>query len=173
MTPGRVHIYCGDGKGKTTAALGLALRCAGSGRRVLLLQFFKDGRSSEFTALEHVPGIEVVPQTRSFGFSWTLSEEEKGEARAYYAGLLEEAFRRAGGFDLLVLDEAMSACTTGMIEEGRLLELLEGRPEGLEVVMTGRNPSAALAERADYLTEMKLVKHPFQQGVSAREGIEY
>lgn len=67
----------------------------------------------------------------------------------------------------------MSACTTGMIEEGRLLELLEGRPEGLEVVMTGRNPSAALAERADYLTEMKLVKHPFQQGVSAREGIEY
>lgn len=173
MTPGRVHIYCGDGKGKTTAALGLALRCAGSGRRVLLLQFFKDGRSSEFTALEHVPGIEVVPQTRSFGFSWTLSEEEKGEARAYYYGLLEEAFRRAGGFDLLVLDEAMSACTTGMIEEGRLLELLEGRPEGLEVVMTGRNPSAALAERADYLTEMKLVKHPFQQGVSAREGIEY
>ena len=77
------------------------------------------------------------------------------------------------GADLLVLDEAMSACTTGMIEEGRLLELLEGRPEGLEVVMTGRNPSAALAERADYLTEMKLVKHPFQQGVSAREGIEY
>ena len=131
---------------------------------MLLLQFFKDGRSSEFTALEHVPGIEVVPQTRSFGFSWTLSEEEKGEARAYYSGLLEEAFRRAGGFDLLVLDEAMSACTTGMIE---------GRPEGLEVVMTGRNPSAALAERADYLTEMKLVKHPFQQGVSAREGIEY
>ena len=173
MTPGRVHIYCGDGKGKTTAALGLALRCAGSGRRVLLLQFFKDGRSSEFTALEHVPGIEVVPQTRSFGFSWTLSEEEKREARAYYSGLLEEAFRRAGGFDLLVLDEAMSACTTGMIEEGRLLELLEGRPEGLEVVMTGRNPSAALAERADYLTEMKLVMHPFQQGVSAREGIEY
>ena len=173
MTPGRVHIYCGDGKGKTTAALGLALRCAGSGRRVLLLQFFKDGRSSEFTALEHVPRIEVVPQTRSFGFSWTLSEEEKGEARAYYSGLLEEAFRRAGDFDLLVLDEAMSACTTGMVEEGRLLELLEGRPEGLEVVMTGRNPSAALAERADYLTEMKLVKHPFQRGVSAREGIEY
>lgn len=173
MTPGRVHIYCGDGKGKTTAALGLALRCAGSGRRVLLLQFFKDGRSSEFTALEHVPRIEVVPQTRSFGFSWTLSEEEKGEVRAYYSGLLEEAFRRAGDFDLLVLDEAMSACTTGMVEEGRLLELLEGRPEGLEVVMTGRNPSAALAERADYLTEMKLVKHPFQRGVSAREGIEY
>lgn len=173
MTPGRIHIYCGDGKGKTTAALGLALRCAGSGRRVLLLQFFKDGRSSEFAALAHVPGIEVVPQERSFGFSWTLNEEEKWEARAYYSGLLEEGFRRAGDFDLLVLDEAMSACTTGMIEEGRLAELLEGRPEGLEVVMTGRNPGAALVEKADYVTEMKLVKHPFQHGVPAREGIEY
>lgn len=170
---GLIHIYCGDGKGKTTAALGLALRCAGSGRRVLLLQFFKDGKSSEFTALEHVPGIEVVPQTRSFGFSWTLSEEEKREARAYYTGLLEDAFTKAGGFDLLVLDEAMSACTTGMIGEARLLELLEQKPDGLEVVLTGRNPGQALLERADYVTEMKLIKHPFQRGVPAREGIEY
>lgn len=170
---GLIHIYCGDGKGKTTAALGLALRCAGSGRKVLLLQFFKDGKSSEFAALERVPGIRAVPQTRSFGFSWTLGEEERREARAYYSGLLEDSFARAEGFDLLVLDEAMSACTTGMIDEARLLELLERKPAGLEVVMTGRNPGEALLERADYVTEMKLVKHPFQQGVPAREGIEY
>ncbi len=170
---GLTHIYCGDGKGKTTAALGLAVRCAGSGRRALLLQFFKDGRSSEFAALEHVPGIRVIPQTRSFGFSWTLSEEEKAEARAYYAGLLEEAFARSGDFDLLVLDEAMSALSTGMIGEARLLELLAGRKPELEVVMTGRGPSQALLDAADYVTEMKLIKHPFQRGVPAREGIEY
>ena len=170
---GLIHIYCGDGKGKTTAALGLALRAAGSGKKVLLLQFFKDGRSSEFAALDHVPGIEAVMQTRSFGFSWTLSEEEKKEAKAYYSGLLEEAFRRAGAFDMLVLDEAMSACTTGMIDEARLLRLMEEKPEELEVVLTGRNPSQALVDAADYVTEMKKIKHPYERGVAARKGIEY
>ena len=170
---GLIHIYCGDGKGKTTAALGLALRAAGSGKRVLLLQFFKDGKSSEFASLVHVPGIEVVPQTRTFGFSWTLSGEEKAEARAYYSGLLEDAFQRGAGYDLLVLDEAMSACTTGMIGEDRLLALLAGKPEGLEVVLIGRNPSQALTDAADYVTEMKKIKHPYARGVAARKGIEY
>ena len=171
--PGLIHIYCGDGKGKTTAAMGLALRCAGSGRKVLLLQFLKDGKSSEFAALAHVPGIEVIPQTRTFGFSWTLTPEEKAEAAAYYAGLLEEAFRRAGGFELLVLDEALGACAAGLVEESRLLALLDGKPEALELVLTGRNPSPGMLDRADYVTEMKKVKHPFEKGVSARAGIEY
>ncbi len=170
---GLIHIYCGDGKGKTTAAIGLAVRAAGSGKKVLLLQFFKDGRSSEFSALAHVPGIEVIPQTRTFGFSWTLTPEEKEEARDYYAGLLEEAFRRAGGFGLLVLDEAMSACTTGMIDVARLLALLREKPAELEVVLTGRNPSQALLDAADYVTEMKKIRHPYGQGVPARKGIEY
>ena len=93
--PGLTHIYCGDGKGKTTAALGLALRAAGSGKKVLLLQFFKDGKSSEFAALSQVENITVIPQTRTFGFSWTLSGAEKAEAKAYYSGLLETAFAQA------------------------------------------------------------------------------
>lgn len=171
--PGLIHIYCGGGKGKTTAAMGLAVRCAGSGRKVLILQFLKDGKSSEFASLSHVPGIEVITQTRTFGFSWTLTPEEKSEAAAYYSGLLEEAFRRAGDFDLLILDEALGACNTGMVDESRLLSLLDGRPEPLEVVLTGRDPSQALQDRADYVTEMKMRKHPFEKGVSAREGIEY
>lgn len=171
--PGLIHIYCGDGKGKTTALLGLALRAAGSGKKVLLLQFFKDGKSSEFAALAHVPGVEVVPQTRTFGFSWTLSEEEKAEARSYYSGLLEDAFRRGGSFDLLALDEVMSACTTGMIEEKRLLELLGEKPAALEVVLTGRNPPQALVDAADYVTEMKKIKHPYERGIAARKGIEF
>lgn len=171
--PGLIHVYCGDGKGKTTAAMGLALRCAGSGRKVLLLQFLKDGKSSEFASLAHVPNIEVIPQTRTFGFSWTLTPEEKSEAAAYYSGLLEEAFRRAGDFDLLILDEALGACAAGMLDEARLLALLDGRPEHLEAVLTGRDPSQALLDRADYVTEMKMVKHPFKRGVAAREGIEY
>lgn len=170
---GLIHIYCGDGKGKTTAAMGLAVRCAGSGRKVLLVQFLKDGKSSEFASLARVPDIEVIPQTRVFGFSWTLTPEEKAEAGRYYTGLMEEAFRQAGGFDLLVLDEVLGACSTGMVDESRLLALLEGKPEGLEVVLTGRGPSQALQDRADYVTEMRMVKHPFERGVPAREGIEF
>lgn len=170
---GLIHIYCGDGKGKTTAALGLAVRVAGSGKKVLLLQFFKDGKSSEFTALQDLQGLEVIPQTRSFGFSWTLSDSEKKEAAAYYSGLLEAAFARAEDAGLLVLDEAMSACSTGMISEDRLLELLRQKPEELEVVLTGRDPSDALLAAADYVSEMCKRKHPFEKGVPARKGIEF
>lgn len=151
---GLIHIYCGDGKGKTTAAMGLAIRAAGSGRRVLILQFLKDGRSSEFASLAHVPNIEVIPQTRRFGFTWTLSEEEKAQARDYNSALLEDAFARAGDFDLLVLDEAVGACTSGMIGEVRLLALLEARPAELEVVLTGRGPSQALLDAAGYVLSL-------------------
>ena len=170
---GLIHIYCGDGKGKTTAAMGLAIRAAGSGRRVLILQFLKDGRSSEFASIAHVPNIEVVPQTKRFGFTWTLSEEEKAQARDYCSALLEDAFARAGDFDLLVLDEAVGACASGMIGEVRLLALLEARPAELEVVLTGRGPSQALLDAAGYVTEMVKRKHPFDQGTPAREGIEF
>lgn len=170
---GLIHIYCGDGKGKTTAAIGLAVRCAGSGGRALILQFFKDGRSSEFAALKRVDGIDVIEQSRTFGFSWTLTDSQKEEAAAYYSALLEDAFARAGAYSLLVLDEAMSACANRMIGEERLLELLAGRPAGLEVVLTGRDPSLRLLDAADYVTEMCKKKHPFDQGVPARKGIEF
>lgn len=170
---GLIHIYCGDGKGKTTAAMGLAIRAAGSGRRVLILQFLKDGRSSEFASIAHVPNIEVIPQTRRFGFTWTLSEEEKAQARDYNTALLEDAFARAGDFGLLVLDEALGACTSGMIDEARLLALLGEKPGELEVVLTGRGPSQALLDAAGYVTEMVKRKHPFDQGTPAREGIEF
>ncbi len=168
---GLIHIYCGDGKGKTTAAMGLALRFAGSGGQALVLQFFKDGSSSEFASA--VPGIETIKQTRTFGFSWTLSPQEKREARIYYSALLEEAFRRCKSFGLLVLDEAMSACANRAIDESRLLELLRQKPADLEVVLTGRNPSQALLDAADYVTEMRKIKHPFEHGVPARKGIEF
>lgn len=169
---GLIHVYCGGGKGKTTAAMGLALRAAGSGQRVVVVQFLKDGKSSEFGSLRQVSNIEVIPQTKIFGFSWTLSPEEKEEAAAYYSDLLERAFAAADS-GLLVLDEAVGACTNGFIPEKRLLELLRRRPEELEVVLTGREPSEELLEIADYVTEMCKRKHPFEQGVPARKGIEY
>ena len=173
MERGLVHIYCGDGKGKTTAAVGLSVRASGCGRRVVFAQFFKDGTSGECGVLQHLPGITFVRPEKSFGFFWTLSEAEKAEARDFYTAHLHRAMDLARDADLLVLDEAMSACTTGMIQEERLLELLREKPDALEVVMTGRNPSQALMDQADYVTEMRKIKHPFDQGVPARLGVEF
>lgn len=171
--PGFIHIYCGDGKGKTTAAMGLAVRAAGSGGRVVIVQFLKDGSSSEFAALAHVPGIEVIPQTKKFGFTWTLSETERAAARAYYNSLLETAATRADGAALLVLDEAFGAVAAGLLDEERLSAVLARKSADLEVALTGRNPSTALLETADYVTEMRKIKHPFDRGIAARKGIEF
>ena len=170
---GLIHLYCGEGKGKTTAAMGLALRAAGAGKRVRVLQFFKDGSSSEVRALGRFDNVDVVAHRRQFGFFWTLSDAEKEEARVYYTGLLEEVMAESGAYDLLVLDEAMSACTNRVIDEGRLLALLADKPEELEVVLTGRDPSPTMIDRADYVTEMKKIKHPFDRGVPARRGVEF
>lgn len=170
---GLIHLYCGEGKGKTTAAMGLALRAAGAGKRVLVLQFFKDGSSSEIQALGRFDNVEVVAHRKQFGFFWTLSDAEKEEARVYYTALLEETMAQSGAYGLLVLDEAMSACTNKVIDEERLLDLLANKPEELEVVLTGRNPSQAMIDRADYVTEMRKIKHPFDRGIPARHGVEY
>lgn len=187
---GLIHIYCGDGKGKTTAALGLALRAVGRGKRVVIARFLKNDDSGEIGPLSRLGGVTLIPCRRSFGFTWNMTPEERAEAAAYYGGLLEEAWRLAGpmaisgadtdhpaasrrGADLLILDEALGACSQGMIAEKRLLELLDERPEELEVVLTGRNPSEALLARGDYVTRMDAVRHPYERGIGAREGIEY
>ena len=170
---GLMHIYCGEGKGKTTAAMGLALRAAGAGKRVLVLQFFKDGSSSEIGVLSSLPGVDVVEQKRRFGFFWTLSDQEKAQAREYYTALLEEVMAKSGAYDLLVLDEAMSACAHGVIDEGEVLAFLGEKPEKLEVVLTGRDPSQAMQDAADYITEMRKIKHPFDRGIGARKGVEF
>ena len=173
MERGLVHIYCGDGKGKTTAALGLTLRAAGSGLTVVFVQFFKDGHSAEFQAMEKLENVILLPPERTFGFSWTLSPEERAEAKRYYTGLLAAAEEKSGGCDLLVMDEAVGAVAAGFIDEARLLAFLADKPEGLEVVLTGRDPSQALVDRADYVTEMRKIKHPFDRGIPARRGVEY
>ena len=170
---GLIHLYCGDGKGKSTAAVGLALRAAGAGKKVLFLQFFKDGSSSEIALLRNIPGIQVLVCPRHFGRFRNMSEEQRAEAAEAYGELFAEACRLGAAADLLVLDEAVSACNHGVIDEEALLAFLRGKPEELEVALTGRAPSEALLSEADYVTEMKKVRHPFDAGIPAREGIEY
>ena len=178
---GFIHIYCGDGKGKTTAALGLALRAAGRGIPSVICRFLKNEDSGEIRSLSRIPEIEVIPGDRSFGFSWQMTAEEKEEAARYYTSQFDKACRRAGELAarrgeelaLLVLDEAAAAVNGGFLPLKDLTDYLDSRPENLEVVLTGRNPDPGLLSRADYVTEMKKEKHLFDRGIAARKGIEY
>ncbi len=173
MERGLTHIYCGDGKGKTTASVGLAVRAAGRGLRVVYVQFFKDGTSGEFQVLEELDNVRLLPPEKTFGFIWTLSEAERQEAAAFYTEHFRRAIALAQDADLLVLDEVISACNCGAVPEDEVIRFLRSRPKGLEVVLTGREPSEALQAEADYVSEMCKRKHPFDQKICARQGIEF
>lgn len=175
MEQGMIHIYCGDGKGKTTAAIGLAVRAAGCGMKVLFARFLKNEDSGELKILDSVPEIEVLHLKRSYGFFNTLTEKEKEEVRQMYGELWDRIKERiAGGeFRVLVIDEFMAAYRYGLIGREDALGFLEGKPEALEVVLTGRDPAPELTALADYVSEIRKVKHPFDQGILARKGIEY
>ena len=171
---GLVHLYCGDGKGKTTAAVGLAVRHSGRGGKVVFAQFLKDGTSGECRVLAKL-GVTVLAANPVGKFSFRMTEEEKAET----AAALGRTFDAATGFavreraTLLVLDEVCAAVNCGFLPEKTLTEFLESRPDSLEVVLTGRDPSENLQVHTGYITEMKKRRHPFDEGVAAREGIEF
>ena len=169
---GLVHIYCGDGKGKTTTSVGLTVRAAGSGKKVLFHQFLKDNSSSERTILEKQQGITIVPGKEMQKFTFQMNEEELGELREYNNKMLDKLFEMAKDYDMLVMDESVYSIDKNLLDEEKLIKHLEEKPFSLEVVLTGRNPSEELMNHADYISEIKKVKHPFDQGVSSRIGIE-
>ena len=164
-----LHLYWGDGKGKTTAAMGLALRALGHGRKVVIVQFLKDGTSGEIALLRAAgAAVYACPNAK---FTWLMDENDKAQARAASADALTKAL--AEPFDLLVLDEACAALKSNILDEALLRKAAAFAQNGREVVITGRDPAHWLAEAADYSTEMRAHKHPYTQGVAAREGIEY
>lgn len=172
---GLVHIYCGDGKGKTSAATGLLLRAAGSGMRVLLARFMKGGPSGELNVLKALPNVGLMDTPEKLPFYHNLTPEQEREYRAAIRGLWERVTAAAlsGEWDMLVMDELCAAITCGLIAEEEALRLLRERPGKLEVVITGRNPPKGLLEAADYVSELRCVKHPYERGIPARRGIEY
>lgn len=171
---GLIHIYCGDGKGKTTAAVGLSVRASGCGKKTIFAQFLKDGTSSEMTVLNKIENIKVCVCGSHCGFLRNMSEAEISETKRRFENLLSEVLDMCeNDTDLLVLDEIIAACNNKIVDEERLLKFLKEKPNGLEVVMTGRNPSESLISVADYVTEMKKIKHPYDNGIVARLGIEY
>ena len=164
-----LHLYWGDGKGKTTAAMGLALRALGHGRRVVILQFLKDGSSGEIEMLGRCgAAVYACPNAK---FTWLMTDAERAEARRTNTRTLQTILQ--GSFDLLVLDEACAACKNDLVEEDLLREAAARAEQEAEVVLTGREPAAWMQDAADYSTELRTVKHPYTRGIAAREGVEY
>lgn len=170
---GLIHIYTGDGKGKTTAGVGLSIRCAGNGGKVIYTQFLKDNKSSELNIIKQVDNITFVPCENKLGFYTQMNETEKSQTKEIYNNLFKKVIELAAAdCQLLVLDEIIIAYKFQVIDPGLLLSFLKDKPEELEVVMTGRYATKELIALADYVSEVKKVKHPYDQGIMAREGIE-
>ena len=171
MRRGYVQVYTGNGKGKTTAALGLAVRAAGAGLRVFIAQFIKKRKCSEHAALEAFSGTITL---RQFGNGLILGRKPSAEdVRAAQQGI--ESVRKAvlsGEYDLVILDEANVAAHHGLLLVQDLLDLIEGKPKGVELVITGRYADQKVMDAADLVTEMREIKHYHGQGVQARRGIE-
>lgn len=170
-----IHMYTGDGKGKTTAAVGLAVRMAGCGKPVLFCRFLKNRASGELAALQQLAEITVLDCGEVQGFVPQMEERERERVSRQQA----QAFSRAcaqvlsGRYALAVMDEALWLPELGILPAEELTALLETLPSGVELVLTGGSPENPLLDRADYVTEMRKRRHPFDRGVGARRGIEF
>lgn len=170
----RVLIFTGDGKGKTTAALGMALRASGHGLRTLILQFIKANEAvGELTALEHLPGVEAIQMGR--GFVPPPTNPAFPEHRQAALNSLEKAAEalRSRKYDLIILDEICTAMDKGLITEDHILELIEASGEVSCLVLTGRGATNRLIAEADTVTEMRNLKHGLRKGITAQKGVEY
>ncbi|MBI5886189.1 MAG: cob(I)yrinic acid a,c-diamide adenosyltransferase [Deltaproteobacteria bacterium] len=174
---GLIHIYTGEGKGKTTAAIGLAVRAAGWGATVLFVQFFKeDSAASGEKEFFRRAGIELIRSNCRHPI-FTKGRTDEAGVKAAIRGTFDAVKARlalAEGIPgLLVLDEVMAAIRGGWLSAEEVVELLAERPAGVEVVLTGRDAPVELMQVADYVTEMLKIKHPFDTGTTARKGVEY
>lgn len=175
LQKGLVQVYTGDGKGKTTAALGQGLRSCGRGLKVCMVQFLKGGDTGELHSIEKLhPLFEIFRFERERGFFWTLNEQEKQE--------LKEDIDRGFDFvknvvnnegcDVLIIDELLGVLGNKLLETADIVTLLKSKPESMEIIITGRNVPKEIVDAADLVTEMKEIKHYFRNGIPAREGIE-
>ncbi len=168
LKKGFVHVYTGNGKGKTSAALGLCLRAVGRGLRCTFIQFLKGWETGELLAAKYLPNFEFI-QTGRPDYDFKPTEEDRRRVNKGLR-LAEEKIKET---DVLVLDEVIVAVHLKLLDERRLLSLIEGKPKSVELVLTGRHATSSLVEVADYVTYFQLVKHPFYRGEGARKGIDY
>ncbi|MBE5802029.1 MAG: cob(I)yrinic acid a,c-diamide adenosyltransferase [Clostridiales bacterium] len=171
----KLHLYTGDGKGKTTAAMGLALRGLGHGQRVLVAQFVKDGQSGELNALRTFGNAYVFDGAKLEGFTWQLSPEELEAAKAAHRRSAGELLDRLNAEkpQLMIFDELAMAVQLGLVEEETMWQLIRTGLSLGEVVVTGYSAPQSLREQADYLSEIRKLRHPYDQGLEARPGVEW
>ncbi len=171
---GLVHIYCGDGKGKTTAAMGLALRAIGSGLNVVVVQFLKNGNSGEIKLLQTLPNVKIFANFDINSFSFSMNDEENIICKKSHELNFQKATELCNNkqCDVLILDEIIGAINKGFFDESKLLDFIKNKTENIEVIMTGRNPTQNCLDVADYVSNISKVKHPFDKGICARVGIE-
>ena len=171
---GLVHLYVGDGKGKTTAALGLALRAVGAGRRVLLIQFLKGRPSCELGPLGLL-GVEIVRTEKVERFVSQMTPQEREDCRASCRNCLDRALEAfdSGQYGLVILDEVVDAVNCGMVPLEALCDGICSRAPSVEVVLTGRRPPERIQQLSDYITQFQCLRHPYQKGIPARYGVEY
>lgn len=198
-----IQLYTGDGKGKTTAAVGQAVRAVGSGYRVMFCQFMKGGESGELEVLKGLPQVEIYRCEREFPFFNAMTDRDKEEITEIHNAIIRNIIRRFDGLNntgnisvngsgavglMVVLDEITYPLNWGLIDVslfkdlvGKMKALYNGRSgdsgeeslSRIELVLTGREPDRFILENADYITEMKKLRHPFDRGIQARKGIEY
>jgi len=170
-----IQVYCGDGKGKTTAAMGLALRAAGTGSAVFIVQFLKNRPTGEIVLLEKIPGVTVLRGKAGNNFTNTMTREELIQTAAISNANFIAATRWCTSIPtgMLVFDEICAALSTGVIDRPLVESFILNHPEGIELVLTGRNPPQFILDAADYITECRKIRHPFDRGVPARRGIEF
>lgn len=166
-----IHIYCGDGKGKTTAAIGLAVRMAGYNKKVLFMQFLKGSYTGELEILQKCENITVMRCDRNYGFFRSMTDSDKENIIKCHNENLEYVLKNTDSFDMIVLDEIFAAYNYDLADREKVKGIVE-KYKG-ELVMTGRDPQEWFVERADYVSEIKKIKHPYDRGITAREGIEF
>ncbi|SCY94726.1 cob(I)yrinic acid a,c-diamide adenosyltransferase [Alkaliphilus peptidifermentans] len=175
LEKGLIHIYTGDGKGKTTAAVGQGTRTAGGGYKVLMVQFLKGDDTGEIHSIEKLaPNFSLIRYAPLNNFYKFLSEEEKNATiREVERGIKEiGTYLESEEYNLIILDEIMAVLFNEIVTIKEVVELIEKKPPLVELILTGRNAPEELINLADYVTEMKMIKHPFEKGIYARKGIE-
>jgi len=169
---GLIQVYFGNGKGKTTAALGLALRAAGRGKEVLIVQFMKKWDYGELHSIQLIPQITIKTfGTKDFVHKGKAKEIDYQEAKKAFTEGVQAA--KSGQYDIIIFDELNVAIYFELLELQQVLDFLEEKPEEVEIIITGRNAPKEIIDKADLVTEMCEIKHPYQKGIQARIGIEY
>lgn len=175
MENGQIHIYTGDGKGKTTAAMGLAFRASAYDKKIYILQFLKGRKTGERLSAKKFDNITFERANKSKKFYIQMTEEEKKEQKEEIKEIWNKIndLLENSDYEIIIFDEIMGAISNGMVKIDDVKKLLKNKGKDKELVLTGRNAPEELIDMADYVTEMQMKKHPFNKNVPAREGIEY